>query len=375
MAASGPSGPSMEAAAGLANVETGEALTAGPSVPRRKRHEGLRGAARPPARRRKGCSSSTAMRRPFADGITIRQLLNHTSGLDDADIDQVAFFEPYRRDPAHRDVLGHREQLDLGHEETAPVRAGRGMGVPRQQLPRARADRRAGDRHDAERGTAAAHPRAAGSRRDGLSKARSTASAPTATLPATTRSCRAAATDPVDVTELDLPVLLGRRRRRLDAGRGRYDCFGPCSAVRCFPTSCARRCSRRSTRTGRRPTGTASASARSRPSGEGSDRRAGPPGATSASPSDTWRLPCPARTASARSCSAPTAASRTQESEDAFFDAAGRLDVAPVLHVTAPLQNRVTFAAPVAYTGLSERNDLGRPQHCRRGARKLRHRG
>ena len=39
---------------------------------------------------------------PFAEGITIRQLLNHTSGLKDWVGDIVEFFEPYRRDPGHR---------------------------------------------------------------------------------------------------------------------------------------------------------------------------------------------------------------------------------------------------------------------------------
>lgn len=102
----------IEAAAGLANVRTGEALTPGHrfrigSVTKvfvaplvlQLVDEGLLDLDRDAA--------------PFAPGITIRQLLNHTSGLDDADTDPVALFEPYRRDPAHRDVVGHREQLDL----------------------------------------------------------------------------------------------------------------------------------------------------------------------------------------------------------------------------------------------------------------------
>ena len=50
---------------------------------------------------------------PFADGITIRQLLNHTSGLPDYISDVVSFFEPYRRNPAHRDGLGPRD--GVGH--------------------------------------------------------------------------------------------------------------------------------------------------------------------------------------------------------------------------------------------------------------------
>jgi D-alanyl-D-alanine carboxypeptidase len=50
---------------------------------------------------------------PFAEGITIRQLLNHTSGLDDFMGDPIAFFEPYRRDPAHRWQLTAHDELEL----------------------------------------------------------------------------------------------------------------------------------------------------------------------------------------------------------------------------------------------------------------------
>ena len=50
---------------------------------------------------------------PFAEGITIRQLLNHTSGLDDFMGDPIAFFEPYRRDPGHRWELTARDELEL----------------------------------------------------------------------------------------------------------------------------------------------------------------------------------------------------------------------------------------------------------------------
>jgi D-alanyl-D-alanine carboxypeptidase len=50
---------------------------------------------------------------PFAEGITIRQLLNHTSGLQDWIGDIVEFFEPYRRDPDHRFGLTPHEELQL----------------------------------------------------------------------------------------------------------------------------------------------------------------------------------------------------------------------------------------------------------------------
>ena len=63
---------------------------------------------------------------PFAEGITIRQLLNHTSGLDDAGGDLVAFFEPYRRDPAHRWELGHRDQLAQVTEKPRLLAPGEG---------------------------------------------------------------------------------------------------------------------------------------------------------------------------------------------------------------------------------------------------------
>lgn len=54
---------------------------------------------------------------PFAAAITVRQLLNHTSGLDDFMGDPIAFFEPYRRDPAHRWELGPRDELALVMEK------------------------------------------------------------------------------------------------------------------------------------------------------------------------------------------------------------------------------------------------------------------
>jgi D-alanyl-D-alanine carboxypeptidase len=100
------------AAAGLANVETGEPLT--------QQH-----------RFRIGSVTKTFIATvvlqlvgegvlaldddadPVVPGISVRQLLNHTSGLPDADVfhDIVAFFEPYRRDPRLRWEMSPHELL------------------------------------------------------------------------------------------------------------------------------------------------------------------------------------------------------------------------------------------------------------------------
>jgi len=63
---------------------------------------------------------------PFVEGITIRHLLNHTSGLDDFVGDPVAFFEPYRRDPAHRWELDARDELGLVLEKPRQFAPGEG---------------------------------------------------------------------------------------------------------------------------------------------------------------------------------------------------------------------------------------------------------
>ena len=109
MAASGPAGK-LEAAAGLANVETGEALTA----QHRFRVGSVTKLFVAPLVLQlveEGLLELDGDAGPVAEGITIRQLLNHTSGLPDAPFDHVEFFEPYPRDPTHRLELGHREQL------------------------------------------------------------------------------------------------------------------------------------------------------------------------------------------------------------------------------------------------------------------------
>jgi D-alanyl-D-alanine carboxypeptidase len=107
--ATGPAG-TVEAAAGVANVETGESLT---SAHRFRVGSVTKLFVAPLVLQlvEEGLLELDGDAGPPAEGITIRQLLNHTSGLPDAPIDHVEFFEPYRRDPRHRFELGHREQL------------------------------------------------------------------------------------------------------------------------------------------------------------------------------------------------------------------------------------------------------------------------
>jgi D-alanyl-D-alanine carboxypeptidase len=122
--ADGPSGR-VEAAAGVADVRTGEPLTPGhrfrigsvtkifvASLVLRLVEDGLL-----------DLDGDAA---PFAEGITIRQLLNHTSGLDDFIGDPIAFFEPYRHDPGHRWKLAPRDELELVLERPRLFQPGEG---------------------------------------------------------------------------------------------------------------------------------------------------------------------------------------------------------------------------------------------------------
>jgi D-alanyl-D-alanine carboxypeptidase len=107
--ADGPAGR-VEAAAGLADVRTGEVLT-----PDHRFRIGsvtkIFVAALVLDLVAEGLFELDGDAAPFAKGITVRQLLNHTSGLDDPAYDLVELFEPYRRDPAHRWEVGRLEQL------------------------------------------------------------------------------------------------------------------------------------------------------------------------------------------------------------------------------------------------------------------------
>ncbi len=115
----------VEEAAGVANVETGEELTPG----HRFRIGSVTKLFVAPLVLQlvaEGLLELDGDAGPLAGGITIRQLLNHTSGLPDPPTDLVEFFEPYRRDPAHRFELGHREQLAQVMEEPRLFAPGEG---------------------------------------------------------------------------------------------------------------------------------------------------------------------------------------------------------------------------------------------------------
>jgi D-alanyl-D-alanine carboxypeptidase len=102
----------IEAAAGVADLRTGEALT----VEHRFRIGSVTKifvAALVLELAAEGLLSLDDEATPFAEGITVRQLLNHTSGLPDYMDDPVAFFEPYRRDAGHRWELDARDELRL----------------------------------------------------------------------------------------------------------------------------------------------------------------------------------------------------------------------------------------------------------------------
>jgi len=63
---------------------------------------------------------------PVVGDVTVRQLLNHTSGLPNYHDDIVELFEPYRRDPAHRWPLEPRELLAVALERPRIFMPGEG---------------------------------------------------------------------------------------------------------------------------------------------------------------------------------------------------------------------------------------------------------
>lgn len=121
-------GPNFAEAAGVANVETGEALT----IEHRFRIGSVTKifvGALVLELVAEGTLSLDDDAGPLVQGVTIRQLLNHTSGLPDfldgAD-DVVALFEPYRGDPHYRWPLEPRDQLALVLEKPRLFAPGEG---------------------------------------------------------------------------------------------------------------------------------------------------------------------------------------------------------------------------------------------------------
>jgi D-alanyl-D-alanine carboxypeptidase len=122
--ADGPGGR-VEAAAGVADVTTGEALTPGHRF-RIGSVTKIFVAALVLRLVEDGMLELDGEAAPFAEDITIRQLLNHTSGLDDFVGDPIAFFEPYREDPGHRWKLEARDELGLVLEQPRLFEPGTG---------------------------------------------------------------------------------------------------------------------------------------------------------------------------------------------------------------------------------------------------------
>ena len=122
--ADGPGGR-VEAAAGVADVATGESLT-----PDHRFRIGsvtkIFVASLVLLLAEDGLLDLDGDAAPFAEGITIRQLLNHTSGLDDFMGDPIAFFEPWRKDPDHCWELAARDELELVLAKPRLFRPGEG---------------------------------------------------------------------------------------------------------------------------------------------------------------------------------------------------------------------------------------------------------
>jgi D-alanyl-D-alanine carboxypeptidase len=118
-------GPGFAGAAGVANIDTGEPLT----TEHRFRIGSVTKifvAALILQLVAEGAFNLDDDAGPLVEGVTIKQLLNHTSGLPDFQDDMVALFEPYREDPDYRWLLRPREQLALVLEKPRLFAPGEG---------------------------------------------------------------------------------------------------------------------------------------------------------------------------------------------------------------------------------------------------------
>ena len=228
----GPEGR-VEAAAGFADVGTGESLT----VEHRFRIGSVTKifvAALVLQLVAEGLLELDGDAAPFVEGVTIRQLLNHTSGLDDFVGDIVSFFEPYRRDPAHRWELGPRDELRLVLEKPRLFPPGEGWayrgsnyivlrllveeatGVGLRDALRERVLAPLGlERTDLVEGPLRGDVRAG--------------------LPGADNPILPGGPGPVDVTELDVPSIGPVAGSSRPPGRSPR-CSAPCSAASSFPT-------------------------------------------------------------------------------------------------------------------------------------------
>ena len=88
---------------------------------------------------------------PIAEGVTLRQLLNHTSGVPDYYADFDSLIEPYRKDRAYRPNLTPRAALELVHARPRLFPPGEGWAYSGGNYIVARADRRGDDGRDPAR--------------------------------------------------------------------------------------------------------------------------------------------------------------------------------------------------------------------------------
>lgn len=199
---------------------------------------------------------------PFAAGPTVRQLLNHTSGLDDFMGDPIAFFEPYRHDLRHRWELGPRDELALVMKKPRLFPPGEGWAYHGSNyiVLRLLVEEATGQPLRAALRERVLAP--LGLQRTDLVEGPLRGDCARGYLPAD-NPILPGGPEPLDVTEIDVPFHR--------AGGGIVSTAGEVAKLlrtllveACFPTRCGLRCSTRSSRIGTRPTDTASASVRSR---------------------------------------------------------------------------------------------------------------